>query len=198
MAGTRVPGMRITRAWRGAVRRMVFRGSARTRGEGAGEGGRGVRVWFYRSGRAPSGLADEAGGAVVGAEAVQFLPQLERRQVFPARCPYGCASIEFRIDGQPRASGPMHLMADFLCRGDSALGGTACSCRTDGFLVWRLMVWPWTRRTHFQLHVCSAQFRRRPQAPNPALQRTRSAVTLAASCLHLSPACSQRARSASR
>ena len=47
-------------------------------------------------------------------EAVRFLPQLERLQVLPARCPCGCASIDFSIEGRPKPSGPMHVIADFL------------------------------------------------------------------------------------
>jgi hypothetical protein len=57
-------------------------------------------------------------------EAVQFLPQLERLHVLPIRCPCGCASLDFSVDGQPQASGPMHLIADFLFGGDSDLCGT--------------------------------------------------------------------------
>lgn len=56
-------------------------------------------------------------------EAVRFLPQIERLQVLPTRCPCGCASIDFSIDGQPKASGGMHLIADFLYGGDSDLCG---------------------------------------------------------------------------
>ena len=56
-------------------------------------------------------------------EAVQFLPQLEQLQVLPTRCPCGCASLDFSMDGQSQASGPMHLIADFLSGGDSDLCG---------------------------------------------------------------------------
>jgi hypothetical protein len=57
-------------------------------------------------------------------EAVRFLPQLERLQVLPTRCPCGCASIDFSIDGQSQESGPMRLIADFQFGGDSDLCGT--------------------------------------------------------------------------
>jgi hypothetical protein len=56
-------------------------------------------------------------------EALQFLPQLERAQVLPTRCPCGCASINFSIDGQPQSSGNMELIADFLYGGQSDLYG---------------------------------------------------------------------------
>ena len=48
------------------------------------------------------------------ADALQFLPQLERVQVLPARCPCGCASIDFSVDGQPKPSGGLRPLADFL------------------------------------------------------------------------------------
>ncbi len=57
-------------------------------------------------------------------EAVGFRPQLEQLQVLPTRCPCGCASLDFSIGGQPQASGPMRLIADFLFGGDSDLCGT--------------------------------------------------------------------------
>ena len=37
-------------------------------------------------------------------DAREFLPQLERAQVLPTRCPCGCASMDFSIDGQPKPS----------------------------------------------------------------------------------------------
>ena len=43
-----------------------------------------------------------------------FLPQLERAQVLPTRCPCGCASIDFSIDGQPKPSGGLRPIADFV------------------------------------------------------------------------------------
>ena len=48
------------------------------------------------------------------ADALQFLPQLERVQVLPARCPCGCASIDFSVDGQPKPTGGLRPLADFL------------------------------------------------------------------------------------
>ena len=56
-------------------------------------------------------------------EAVGFLPELDRAQVLPTRCPCGCASINFSIDGKPQASGSMRLIADFLYGGQSDLCG---------------------------------------------------------------------------
>ena len=55
--------------------------------------------------------------------ATEFLPQLERLQVLPTRCPCGCASIDFSIDGQPKPIGSMHIIADFVYGGNSDLCG---------------------------------------------------------------------------
>ena len=56
-------------------------------------------------------------------EARQFLSQLERAQVSPWRCPCGCASFDFTIPSQPKPSGGMNLLADFVFgEGDSLSG----------------------------------------------------------------------------
>ncbi len=52
-----------------------------------------------------------------------FLPQLARAQVLPWRCPCGCASIEFSIDGQPKPSGPLRPIADFVFGADANYSG---------------------------------------------------------------------------
>lgn len=46
-------------------------------------------------------------------DASRWLLQLERAQVLPTRCPCGCASIDFSIDGQPAPIGGIHPVADF-------------------------------------------------------------------------------------
>lgn len=46
-----------------------------------------------------------------GAEA--FLPQLARARVV-SRCPCGCASIDFAIEGEPAPSGGLRILGDFL------------------------------------------------------------------------------------
>ncbi len=56
-------------------------------------------------------------------EAAQFLSQLERAQVLPTRCPCGCASIDFSIDGQPKPTGVFHLLADFVFGSGKELSG---------------------------------------------------------------------------
>jgi hypothetical protein len=38
-------------------------------------------------------------------DAQPFLPQLEKAYVTPDRCPCGCASIDFAIEGLPAPSG---------------------------------------------------------------------------------------------
>ena len=57
------------------------------------------------------------------ADAGAFLPQLEKAQVTPFRCPCGCASINFSIDGLPKPSGGMNVLADFLFGTDEELSG---------------------------------------------------------------------------
>ena len=56
-------------------------------------------------------------------EARQFLPQLERARVTSWRCSCGCASISFRIDGQPEPVGGMRSLADFQFASDSEFSG---------------------------------------------------------------------------
>jgi hypothetical protein len=55
-------------------------------------------------------------------EAKAFLPQLRRARV-AARCPCGCASIDFEIAGHPRPTGGLRILADFLYGGESDLSG---------------------------------------------------------------------------
>jgi hypothetical protein len=57
-----------------------------------------------------------------GQEAEGFLPQLEHARVV-ARCPCGCASIDFEVAGRPRPSGGLRILGDFLCGGGSDLSG---------------------------------------------------------------------------
>ena len=54
-------------------------------------------------------------------EARHFLPQFERARVTPWRCPCGCASFNFSVEGQPTPAGDMHLLADFLFGGETDL-----------------------------------------------------------------------------
>ena len=56
-------------------------------------------------------------------DAPQFLPQLERAQVLPTRCPCGCASIDFSIDGQPKPGGGLRPIADFVFGNGDELSG---------------------------------------------------------------------------
>jgi hypothetical protein len=57
------------------------------------------------------------------ADARAFLPQLEKAQVTPFRCPCGCASINLSIDGLPEPSGGMHTLADFIFGTEEDLSG---------------------------------------------------------------------------
>lgn len=52
-----------------------------------------------------------------------FLPQLEKAYVTPYRCPCGCASINFAIEGLSEPTGGMHILADFLFGSDDELSG---------------------------------------------------------------------------
>ena len=56
-------------------------------------------------------------------EAAAFLPQLEVAEVTPWRCPCGCASINFRIQGMPEAPPGVHPIADFYFGSDDSLSG---------------------------------------------------------------------------
>jgi hypothetical protein len=56
-------------------------------------------------------------------DARAFLPQLEKAQVAPFRCPCGCASINLSIEGYPEPSGAMHILADFIFGTDEELSG---------------------------------------------------------------------------
>ena len=56
-------------------------------------------------------------------DAFQFLSQLERAKVLPTRCPCGCASIDFSIDGKPSPAGPLRPIADFVFGSNSDLSG---------------------------------------------------------------------------
>jgi hypothetical protein len=56
-------------------------------------------------------------------EAKNFLPQLERAEVTPWRCPCGCASINLQIEGYPAAPPGVHLLADFVFGDNDNLNG---------------------------------------------------------------------------
>lgn len=55
-------------------------------------------------------------------EAHGFLPQLELTRVV-ARCPCGCASIDFEVVGYPLPTGGLHVLGDFLYGSESDLNG---------------------------------------------------------------------------
>jgi hypothetical protein len=57
------------------------------------------------------------------AGAADFLPQLEKVQVTPWRCPCGCASINFEIKGQSENPSGFHIVADFVFGDESNLSG---------------------------------------------------------------------------
>ena len=71
------------------------------------------------AGRTGTGRLDLANGAP---EATGFLPQLERATV-ASRCPCGCASIDFAIDGAPAPLGGLRVLGDFLAGDGESLYG---------------------------------------------------------------------------
>ena len=42
-----------------------------------------------------------------------FLPQLARARVV-SRCPCGCASVDFAVEGEAAPTGGLHILGDFL------------------------------------------------------------------------------------
>ena len=55
-------------------------------------------------------------------EAAAYLDQLERARVV-GRCPCGCATIDFEIDGLGKAPPGVNVLGDFLFGDESALCG---------------------------------------------------------------------------
>lgn len=58
-----------------------------------------------------------------GPEASAFLPQVELAEVTPWRCPCGCASLGFRIQGMPEAPSGVHPIADYYFGDGDSLSG---------------------------------------------------------------------------
>ena len=55
-------------------------------------------------------------------EATTFLEQVERASVI-ALCPCGCASIDFAIEGYPKAPPGSHTLGDFIYGDETSLAG---------------------------------------------------------------------------
>ena len=51
-----------------------------------------------------------------------FLSQLDRARVV-SRCPCGCASVDFEVEGRSPPSGGLRILGDFVFGGDSDLAG---------------------------------------------------------------------------
>jgi len=51
-------------------------------------------------------------------DAPQYLPQLELSEVTPYRCPCGCASINFKVEGLPAAAPVVHVLSDYVFNHD--------------------------------------------------------------------------------
>lgn len=47
-------------------------------------------------------------------DASAFLPQLERVEVTPWKCPCNCASLEFQIHGLPLPPPGVHILGDYV------------------------------------------------------------------------------------
>lgn len=56
-------------------------------------------------------------------EALRFLAQLEIAEVTSWKCPCGCASINFQIQGQPEAPPGVHILGDFLLGSGQSTSG---------------------------------------------------------------------------
>ncbi len=56
-------------------------------------------------------------------EAREFLPQLDSATVTTWRCPCGCASINFSIEGEAEPTGGLRILADFLFGSDDDQNG---------------------------------------------------------------------------
>ena len=55
--------------------------------------------------------------------AIAFLPQLQHASVTPCKCPCGCASISFAVQGRSKPRGGMKVLADFIFGSTSDLSG---------------------------------------------------------------------------
>src|SRR5215203_1718056 len=49
-----------------------------------------------------------------GSEAQQFLAQLKQSSATTWRCPCGCASYRFQVEGLPPAAPGVHVLSDFF------------------------------------------------------------------------------------
>ena len=56
-------------------------------------------------------------------EAPAFLPQLQKAEVTPYRCPCGCPTINLSVNGFPAPSGGLNVIADFVFGTDENLSG---------------------------------------------------------------------------
>jgi hypothetical protein len=56
-------------------------------------------------------------------EAKHFLPQLENVRVMDWRCPCGCASINFTVEGLSEPTGDFQILADFVFGAGENLSG---------------------------------------------------------------------------
>ena len=70
----------------------------------------------------------------------EFLSQLDRARVV-SRCPCGCASVDFEVDGLLPPTGGLRILGDFVFGGDSDLAGAfvfECSGVLAGLEVYGL------------------------------------------------------------
>ena len=56
-------------------------------------------------------------------DAAAFLPQLELAKVTAWKCPCGCASINFQIQGYAEAPPGVHILGDFVFGDGNSTGG---------------------------------------------------------------------------
>jgi hypothetical protein len=71
-------------------------------------------------------------------DAGEFLSQLDRAYVV-SRCPCGCASIDFEVEGQAPPTGGLRKLGDYLFGPDDQLAGVfifECGGTLAGIEVW--------------------------------------------------------------
>jgi hypothetical protein len=56
-------------------------------------------------------------------EAQEFLGQLQLAEATDWRCPCGCASFNFRVNGHPAAPPGVHILGEFLASSGDSLSG---------------------------------------------------------------------------
>ena len=110
-------------------------------------------------------------------DARQFLPQLAVARVTPWRCQCGCASFQFYIPGFPAPTAAFTRSRTSCLTPETIMLASSLTSRAALFRAWRFMDSQAMHLGHYPLQSYFSRSPTRPQTPNHALQRTRSAVT---------------------